>query len=214
MPHVLAHWLSECGCIDDLHDVILARSLELTGAPLGNIQLMNWKSGYLTIAAQHGFHDPFLTVFRHVSARDGSACGRALRRGSTVVIEDVFKDADFAPFRDVALEARFSAVQSTPLISSRGAFVGIVSTHFDAPHRPLDGEMAELRLLGEAAANAILREQARSAFDGNGNAHREIMENSADAIASSYALLKRVTASERGEAMPFAAFPQPDLTSG
>jgi hypothetical protein len=64
----------------DLHSLlesVLANGLELAGAPLGNIQLMDWQTGNLTIATQRGFKEDFLRFFRFVRADDGSACGRS-----------------------------------------------------------------------------------------------------------------------------------------
>jgi GAF domain-containing protein len=198
MPDVLAARFDESSNLDELLGRILSSSLDLMGAPLGNVQLMNWKSGHLSIAAQRGFREPFLEVFRSVRADDGAACGQALRRRSPVVIEDVLDDAEFAPFREVALEAGFRAVQSTPLVSSNGAFVGMVSTHFDARHRPLDTEMATLRSLAEVAANGIVRERLRAARERDG--HKALLNKtlttSTAAIASSYELLQRVAAWE------------------
>src|SRR5215510_590763 len=55
------------------------QGLELSGTALGNIQLMDWSTGCLTIAAQRGFSNEFLRFFHRVTAEDGSACGRAVR---------------------------------------------------------------------------------------------------------------------------------------
>jgi len=142
--------------ISSLLKQILEKGLQLTGTDLGNVQLMDWKSGYLTIAAQRGFADPFLEFFRVVKSDDGSACGRAVRHRRPVVIEDVLKDAEFAPCREIAVEAGFRAVQSTPLISRDGAFLGVLSTHFPRRHRPSECELQMLQALGEMAGNAIV----------------------------------------------------------
>jgi GAF domain-containing protein len=39
------------------------------------------------------------------------------------------------------IEAGVPAVLSTPLISSTGRLLGIVSTHFSEPHRPTEREL-------------------------------------------------------------------------
>jgi GAF domain-containing protein len=61
----------------------------------------------------------------------------------------------------VAIEAGFRAVQSTPLISTSGALVGVLSTHFPSRHRPLDGEMELIKMTAESAANEILAWRVR-----------------------------------------------------
>jgi GAF domain-containing protein len=148
----------------DLHSIIdctLSKSLALTGAGFGNVQLMDWRTGNLTIAGQHGFGEDFLRHFHLVSFRSGSACGRAVQERRAVIIEDVLHDREFAPFHVVAIEAGFRAVQSTPLISTSGALVGVLSTHFAHRHRPLDGEMDSIKMTAESAANEILAWRVR-----------------------------------------------------
>ena len=124
-----------CSNLQSVLDCALSESLEVTGTVLGNVQVMDWKTGCLTIAGQRSFNDEFLTFFRSVRAGTGSACGRAMRERRSIVIEDVLLDREFAPYRTIALKSGFRAVQSTPLISSSGAFVGVLSTHFPAAHR-------------------------------------------------------------------------------
>jgi hypothetical protein len=51
-------------------DWLLDRSLDLSRAGFGNIQLMNWRAGYLEIKAQRGFQDEFLNFFERVKLED------------------------------------------------------------------------------------------------------------------------------------------------
>jgi GAF domain-containing protein len=76
---------------------------------------------------------------------------------STIVIEDVRRDVNFAPYIGVAERAGFRAVQSTPLIAPSGALIGVVSTHFPERHRPTESELQELQHLGALGASAIER---------------------------------------------------------
>jgi GAF domain-containing protein len=177
-------------------DCVLSHSLELTGARLGNVQLLDRTTGYLTIAAQKGFLADFLDCFRRVGMTDGSACARAAAGRQSIVLEDVLRDEEFAPYRAVALAAGFRAVQSTPLISSGGEFLGVVSTHFAAPHRPTERALEMLKVTAELAANAILRERilapaARGAAPPP-EADIERVAPSLVALAKSYRLLRRI----------------------
>src|SRR5215510_15811733 len=142
-------------------DCVLDGGLELTGATLGNVQLMDEGSGFLTIAAQRGFNSEFLDFFQRVNADHFSACGRALRQQRAIVILDVMSDEGFAPCVDIAGRARFRSVQSTPIVSSSGVVLGILSTHFPVPHQPNEREMDAVRSLASLAANAIIRMRAR-----------------------------------------------------
>ena len=160
MPDQLRQDLQGCSDAMFVLESALHRSLQLTGAPLGNIQLMDWRTRSLSIVTQHGFNDAFLRTFRRVTPDSGSACGRAIRTHAPIVIGDVLCDPEFAPYRALALENGFRAVQSTPLVSSSGAFLGVVSTHFPVPHRPSDREMLAIARLSEITANALIRQRA------------------------------------------------------
>jgi GAF domain-containing protein len=93
----------------------LDRALRITNQRLGNIQLIDWKAGYLEIVAQQGFQPDFLDCFRRVTSSDSCASGRALLMRASIMINDVTQDDRFAPFRALAASAGFRAVQSTPL---------------------------------------------------------------------------------------------------
>src|SRR5690348_5660245 len=95
---------------------MLAATIGLLGAQMGNVQILDAGRGVLTIAAQRGFEQDFLDFFREVSTEDDSPCGRALRSGERIVIEDVETDAAYTSMRPVARGAGYRAAQSTPLI--------------------------------------------------------------------------------------------------
>jgi GAF domain-containing protein len=146
--------------MDDLHtglDEILRASIELLGADKGNVQLFDDRRGVLTIEAYQGFEQPFLDFFKEVSTEDDSACGRALRSGGRIMIEDVDGDDDYAAYRAVALAAGYRAVQSTPLLGRDGSPVGMMSTHFARVYRPAAHELQLLDLYARQAADFIER---------------------------------------------------------
>src|SRR5262249_17248088 len=198
MPDKLRQDLHGCSDVTFIVESALRRSLQLTGASCGNIQLMDWRMRSLSIAAQHGFNDAFLSTFRCVTLDSGSACGRAIRTHAPVVIADVLRDNEFAPYLQVALENGFRAVQSTPLVSSSGAFLGVVSTHFPLPHRPSDREMLAIARLSEVTANALIRQRviarATNGWD-NDALHEQLndqLERARSSLEHSYQLLQRL----------------------
>jgi hypothetical protein len=132
------------------HKNVKPNAIALHGAEYGNVQLL--AEDELVIVAQRGLRPEFLRTFRHVRRDDGCACGRALRRGTPVVIPDVEADAEFADFRSDARLAGFRAVQSTPLITRHGKPLGVVSTHFANVHHPTKIEMETLQAYGVIAA--------------------------------------------------------------
>ena len=154
----LQHLIRDLAQAPDL-DAALHRALDaaiaLLRADYGNIQL--YRAGELTIAAQRNFKAPFLKALGRVAADADCACGRAMRAGRPVVIGDVELDPEFAPFRGIAAEAGFRGVQSTPLVTSSGHFVGMLSTHFAEPHVPSDSDMAKLAAYATAVADTVQR---------------------------------------------------------
>jgi GAF domain-containing protein len=141
-------------------------AMALTGASKGNLQLFDPSSGALRLAAHQGFDEPFLRFFATVDD-SASACGSAMKRFERVVVEDVTTSAVFAgtPALAVMLEAGARAVQSTPLISSMGNMLGMISTHFNEPHQPSERELRLIDLLARQAADYLERQQADKALN-------------------------------------------------
>src|SRR5262245_56000524 len=111
-----------------LLEEVLNATIDIQHADFGNIQFYNPESQALDIVAQRGFSRDFLDYFKDVHDV-GAACGRAMAHRERVIIEDVETDPEFAPHRHIAASAGFRAVQSTPLFSQSGQFLGVLSTH-------------------------------------------------------------------------------------
>jgi PAS domain S-box-containing protein len=140
--------------LQPLLEEVLRAIIALQNADFGNVQLFNAKTGALDIVAQRGFQREFLDYFATVR-EEGAACGRAFVRRERVIIEDVETDPGFAPHRRIAANAGFRAVQSTPLFSRSGEPLGMISTHFRRPHRPLLHELRLTDLYARQAAEMI-----------------------------------------------------------
>jgi len=134
---------------------LLAMALEIQGTDLGNIQLVDRQTGTLAIVTQRGFGLDFLDYFGSVDTQDESACARAMRDQEPVLIADVNTDPLFAVHRRVAASAGFRAVQSIPLIGRDGALLGILSTHFRHPYRPVPPGFHTLKQHARLSANTI-----------------------------------------------------------
>ena len=154
---------SRCADLQSLADRIVDLGVTLSNADYGNVQLMNWETGWLEITAQRGFHDEFLNFFRRVKLGDGTACARAVQDRGAIVIDDVAADVQFSPYLEIARRAGFRAVQSTPLVSTSGALVGIVSTHFRRQYRPNPSQIAALNQMAQMAADRIIALRAHRA---------------------------------------------------
>jgi PAS domain-containing protein len=158
-------------------DEMLAGTIRLLGADMGNIQLLDERRGALVIRAQRGFAPAFLDYFAEVTAEDDSACGRTLRSGQRTIIEDVEKDEPFAPLRPVAREAGYRAVVSTPLTGREGRPLGTMSAHFRSPHRPGDRELRLLDLYARQTSDFIERQLADAALRENEARYRTLFNS-------------------------------------
>jgi PAS domain S-box-containing protein len=160
---------------------ILDSTIALQKADFGNIQIYDPEKQQLEIFAQRGFRREFLEYFKSVSD-SSAACGRAMERRERVIIEDVQVDAAFAPHRRLSAAAGYRAVQSTPLFSRGGDFLGVLSTHFRQPHRPSPHDLRLTDLYARHAAEIIDRKRVDEA--------RRLAE---DALHSTRAELARVS---------------------
>ena len=115
--------------IQVLHEVV-----KIDCAAFGNIQVFNCELGGLEVIAQQGFKQEFLDLFKLVMPNDPSVCGRAYRLANRITILDLSNDRYFNPYLKMAQEVGFQAVQSTPVIDSRGCVIGLLSTHFSQTH--------------------------------------------------------------------------------
>lgn len=136
---------------EEVCEAALDAALRITGTDLGNVQLLDG-SGALRISAQRGFERPFLEFFAEVKGAE-SACGVALILGRQYSVSDVETHPVFrgTAAGDVMLEAGARAVESSPIISSAGVPLGMLSVHHRQPGTP-DGTV--LALLARIARRA------------------------------------------------------------
>ena len=143
----------------------LEAAIDLLGADMGNVQLLDDSGTVLRMVAQRGFKEDFLEFFAAVSAAHETACGRALRAGRPVVIEDVELDESFEEFRAVRSAAGYRAVVAAPLMNNRGGkALGMLSVHFRRPHRPSISELQWLDLHRRRTADFIARIRSAQAL--------------------------------------------------
>jgi two-component sensor histidine kinase len=142
-------------------DKIIDTTVVVSGAHKGNIQLFNSTSGSLTIAAQKGFEKDFLTFF--ATMRDASAaCTAAMHEKKQIVVEDVLTSDIFVgqPAQKVLLDAAVRGVVSTPLMSSKGSLLGMISIHYTWPGKPSERQLRLINILARQAADYLERKQS------------------------------------------------------
>lgn len=174
--HALAVQASSLGPV--LSEIVDC-AISLTQADFGKIRLVD-VHGELEIAAARGFEDSQLASWERLRERRGSS-GAALDRKGRVVVEDVETSALFIGSR--ALEflrtAGIRAVQSTPLLSSSGRPLGVLSTHSKKRGRPDERALWWLDVLAREAASILERREAEDVLRRNEGLLRLALSNSA-----------------------------------
>jgi signal transduction histidine kinase/ActR/RegA family two-component response regulator len=99
-----------------------------------------------------------------------------MQNGERIIIEDVNRDPAFEPHRPVAASAGYRAVQSTPIKSRSGTVLGMLSTHFRAPHRPSERDERLLDLYARHAADLIERMRSDEALRQRAEEIEKLME--------------------------------------
>jgi GAF domain-containing protein len=117
-------------------------------------------TGSLLLVTQAGFGPECLGYFAVVEDVH-SMCGRAARQGAQTAVADVRADPGFTPHREIAAATGFRAVQSTPLADYAGHLIGMVSTHFQRPHRPSDRDLRIMELYADFADEALRQARLR-----------------------------------------------------
>ncbi|MDY9925835.1 PAS domain S-box protein [Methanosarcina sp.] len=157
--HKLSTQYIEGGDSYSIFQEIIEAAIAITRADKGNIQILDPLTGKLKIVAQRGFKLPFLKFFEFVNTEEAAACGAAMKRMERVIVEDITRSPIFlgSDALDMLLSEGVRAVQSTPLVSRSGQFIGIISTHFSQIHMPSERELILIDILARQAADIIER---------------------------------------------------------
>jgi two-component sensor histidine kinase len=141
------------------YDEITRTAIAISGADRGNLQLFDEASHSLRIVAQQGFGLKFFdSVDHHVAA----SCGTAMTSNEQVIVDDVLTSEIFIdqPAQKLLLEAGIRAVISTPLRSSKGNLLGVISTHFSRPGHPSERQLRLTNILARQAADYLERKHS------------------------------------------------------
>jgi two-component system CheB/CheR fusion protein len=159
---------------------ILDAAIELIEADFGTMQLRDIDGSLLRIVVHRGFDQPFLDRFGQIATDDPRTCSSvAFSEGRQVVIEDVLAEPRLAPNHDAFRAAGVRGVQSTPLYTSAGKLVGILSTHFRTPRRLSDHHLRLIRICARQAADAINAYQLQQSLRDSEGRLRKVLETEA-----------------------------------
>ncbi len=140
---------------------ILKTAIRLLSADSGRVLLVEDETGELVFARGQGIGKHFAEFFARLDADDRCAGRRALRTRCRVIVEDIDKDEDYAPYREEAAEAGLRALQTTPLIDSAGKVIGLLSTYFRQVRSLTERDEQILDLVSRGAS--VLLERLRAA---------------------------------------------------
>ena len=149
------------GRLDALYAQILDAAIAIMRADMGSMQMLYPEQNALRLLAWKGFDPASAAFWEWVCPQSGSSCGVALATSERVVASDV-ETCDFMSGTEDLEYCRLSgirAVQSTPLIARDGRLVGMISTHWRAPHQPTERELRLLDMLARQAADLIERKR-------------------------------------------------------
>ncbi len=163
--HKLGTLFLQEGSLEPILTEIVDAAIVISEADFGNIQLLDPESFRLRIVAHRGFPNWWIDFWNNVSEGRG-VCGTALKRGERVIVEDVEQSPIFVgtDALEIQIKAGVRAVQSTPLVSRSGRFLGMFSTHYKTPRRPDDRALRLLDLLARLTADIIEQAQAEEAL--------------------------------------------------
>lgn len=148
--------------IQPLLDEILDAALQITGAPMGNMQLVEPDTGDLILFSQRGFSQEFVDFFQRVHVEADTTCGQTINKRTRVLVPDIDQSDLYAgQTGDAMRRAGALAVQSTPMVSRSGRMLGVLSTHWsDTRDKPSNEQLRLLDLLIRQAADLLERTQA------------------------------------------------------
>jgi two-component sensor histidine kinase len=143
-------------------DEITRTAIAISGADKGNLQLFDGTSGSLRIVAQQGFQEEFLKFFENVDDHRAASCGTAMATNEQVIVDDVLTSKIFVaqPAQKMLLDAEIRAIVSTPLRSSKGNLLGVISTHFSRPGHPSERQLRLTNILARQAADYLEHKQS------------------------------------------------------
>ncbi|MEU0969365.1 GAF domain-containing protein [Streptomyces sp. NPDC005917] len=136
-------------------DAALQRTLRITATRMGNVQLV--ENRLLRMVRHIGLNRRFTDYFAFVDAGTTS-CAQAAEEVRQVTVKDVCASDTFDEHsRRTILQAGSRACHSVPLVSPKGAVVGMISAHHEHPlHELAPAQLSALEQLGGQVGRWLL----------------------------------------------------------
>ncbi len=151
---------------NQLFESLLESAMKLMKSDFASIQIYDEKKNELVLYGNKNFHPESAVFWKTVLATSSSSCSEALINKKRIVVNDV-EESEFMKGTEDLKYYRLSgirAVQSTPLISRNGNFVGMISTHWKNVHYPTVNDLKFFDLLARQASDLIVQKVAEEAM--------------------------------------------------
>lgn len=164
-----------------LYGKIVEAAVAIAGSQFGTMQMLCPKDdpsghgGELQLLASRGLPPEAIGFWQWVSPKAYSSCTQALKFGCRAIIPDFEAWDEIAGTPDLAAFQRtgIRSAQTTPLLSRNGNLLGMISTHWAAPHQPSERDLRLLDILARQAADLLDRTIREEALDSTIAALRE-----------------------------------------
>lgn len=181
----------------ELYGKIVDAAIAITRSQFGTMQLLcapgdpSGHGGELRLLCSRRLPAEAVGFWQWVSPTAYSSCTQALKTGRRAVIADYETWDEIADTPDLEAFRRsgIRAAQTTPLLSREGHLLGMISTHWSAPHQPSQRDLRLLDILARQAADLLERTIAEEALR---NREREL-EKTCAALRESEDLQKMLT---------------------
>ncbi|PXW65394.1 ATP-binding protein [Methylobacterium sp. B4] len=150
---------------------IVDAAVRITGSQFGTMQRLcppdhPSHPGHLEMLYSRGLTSEAEAGWQWVHPASVTSCTAALKRGQRAVIPDFEAWDDIAGTDDLLAFRRsgIRSAQTTPLMSRSGRLLGMISTHWKAPHEPTERDLRLLDILARQAADLLERTMAEDAL--------------------------------------------------
>jgi signal transduction histidine kinase len=155
-----------------LYGKIVDAAVSIAGSQFGTMQLLcpedhhSGHGGELQLLCSRGLPPEAVGFWQWVSPTAYSSCTMALKLGERAIIPDFEQWDDIAGTEDLLAFRRtgIRSAQTTPLMSRTGHLLGMISTHWSAPHQPSQRDLRLLDILARQAADLLERTAAEEAL--------------------------------------------------
>jgi PAS domain S-box-containing protein len=158
----LSTQLIHASAVEVLYEMILDAAVVIMRSDFASMQMFYPERGELRLLAYRGFNPSTAAFFEWVRPAVRSTCGQSLVSRARSILTDIEVSDFMAGSEELQIfrQTGIRAMQSTPLISRAGRFLGMISTHWGNPHQPQERDLRLLDLLVRQAADLIERKQA------------------------------------------------------